>query len=247
MGLGLGPIIGTFFYYLLEYLYVFLIEALFILVVGDFFTYFFIPDQNQALDDQDLNGKNRNLLSLLQTQGIFYLSLTLIMNFGAFTFITTDFENYMLSLGGSVLSTSLCLAMVNASYLIILFIIDGFRQKMGGRKIFIISFILIIISLFLVGHETFFILDKKVGKFVLIGFGMFILGFGLNLSIIIFIPECIEVLSEFELNEEEKSEIMNNYVSLLYLISFNFSKESTTFLLFPHKQKHPQNNITKDE
>lgn len=217
VGIGSGPIIGSIIYYMFGYFAIYVIQSFYIIAIGFYVNYFHLPDQSQTLEEIS-NRREISIIQLLRNRKILFSSLMLCFIYTSLTSIMTDFENYILFLGGSAYLCSFLFFLGNIDYIFSIFFINYLEERFSRKLVINLSIFVIVFALFLIGHQYFFILQSSSISFIIIGLGMFIQGLGLTLIIITFIPECINLLEKADpsLSQEEKSEIASSlFVSFI--------------------------------
>lgn len=209
-GIGIGPLLGSFLYEFLGYLYVFIVPSVMILFFGLILSVWVLPhkppQQNDSENKKEIDYKRQKTMGILKTfsiKDVAYLFLTLTMVLASFTFVMPEFENKVISLQETPQMASIIFAMQPGAYLIVCIWIF-FRPIRNRKGIFFIALFINIIGICCFGIDNVFQVNNTSPVLIFMGIAFAINGIVTAFTLVPFISECLCIFQK-ELPEYEES------------------------------------------
>lgn len=216
LGIGVGPLLGSFFYEFCGYLFVFAIPSIILLFIGVILSIFVLPNMNikaNSLEDEQRNMiKKLSFCKTFANKEIIYVFFTQVIGGTSFTLIMPGFENKILSLGETPEIASLIFFFQPLGYLLTCILL--FFLKCENRKgLFFISLFFNLLGLCFIGIDEILSIEK-IYVLILITMGLFLNGIITALALVPFLSECIQAL---KINYPDfETPILNNMASGLF-------------------------------
>lgn len=211
LGIGIGPLFGSFLYEFLGYLYVFLVPSAMILFFGIILSVWVLPHKEAHPNDKENNtkeidNKQQKTMGISKTfskKDVVYLFLILTMVLTSFTIVMPEFENKVIALQETPQTASIIFAMQPATYLIACIWIF-FRPVLNKKGIFFIALLINIIGIWCFGIDTVFQITNNSLVLIFMGIAFSINGILTALTLVPFISECLCIFKK-EFPEYEDS------------------------------------------
>ena len=218
-GIGTGPLIGALIYSMWGYLSIYIAPGILITFFGSILAYMTLP-MNKKQEEHEKTEETLSLSKTFSSRDMWYTFFVLVINYGGFTLIMPDLENKVIKIGGSPEMASILFACNQVGYILAIAFLMIYKIK-NRKGIFFVSLIFSLLSLILLGFDSFFIMSNEM-KMVLIGLGTFISGIVGAFSLVPFVSESITILHS--IFPDKKRHLLDNMASGLFTAAISLAE-----------------------
>lgn len=194
LGMGVGPLLGSFLYEMCGYISVFAIPSVILLFFGVILSLFVLPNltiRTNLVDDENKR-KKIGFCEIFTIKEIIYVFFTQVIGGTSFTLIMPGFENKVLSLGETPAIAGFIFVFQPLGYLLACIFLFFLRCE-NRKGLFFISLFFNLLGLFLMGIDELLPIEK-LHVLILLALGLFLNGIITALALVPFISECIQAL-----------------------------------------------------
>ena len=209
-GIGVGPVLGSLIFEIWGYISIYIVPGVLIIVIGFILAHFCLPIAQKG--SNETKKQVLNFGESLKIKEIIYIFFAAVIDITSLTLIMPEFENKIIDLEGSPQTASLIYSMQAIGYVIacILQLIVKFENRLG---LFFLSLLFNLLSLILLGLDQ-LVPMNNFDVFMLMGTGLFFMGWSVAFSLIPFISEAMIILKKNFPNRQE--ETISNMSSSLF-------------------------------
>lgn len=227
-GLFIGPIFGSMLSLFTNYFWTFFIASTLHFVCG----LFMIMKVLRIKEIPQFSEKNEtplNIWKMVKSGSLVVQFCFQALFLGGIMFIYSDFENHVLSLGGTQIESSLIYGLNMIGFFTGLFIINNLHKPNGDRRVwFLCGSILLIIFNNFFGPAPFLNITDNDDKLISISIAFYVVGIAMAIIIPLIVPEYIDILRG--IYPDEKIELLIDMGPALYISSYSMIEFLATIL-----------------